>query len=129
MLSAIIRGGESVGCSAAQGFSDVRRVPRVEITASWLFAVEAVVMALTTSEASRGDPRTRVTLDFCVGGTVERKLSSEEGLRTSAVTMCPRRRASSRTRVPVRPVAPMMRICILVLCSTEEVYDLRGKEY
>lgn len=36
-----------------------------------------------------------------------------EGSRTRAVAVCPRARASSIVSVPVRPLPPMKRICIL----------------
>lgn len=36
-----------------------------------------------------------------------------EGVRTRAVAVCPRARASSIVSVPVRPLPPMKRICIL----------------
>lgn len=100
MLSAIMRGGESVGCGAAHGFSDVRRELRAEITASLVFGPaedDAVVMALVTSALFSGDPLTRTSLAFWVSGSLEMSSSSAEGVRTSAVTLCPRRSASSAT--------------------------------
>lgn len=112
MASAIIRGGESVGSTAAKGLSLVRRGLRVVITTSTGFwdADRAVEM----SDLFSGEPwiifnRPLELLGwFAMVGLVERL----SGLRARAVTAWLRSRASFRTRTPVRPVAPRRRICI-----------------
>jgi hypothetical protein len=69
------------------------------------------VNAVSRDGRSRGEPSTIVKPGR---GVIE---SAE---RTSAVTVCPRESASERIIVPVRPVAPSRRICILI--TFREVY-------
>lgn len=93
----------------------MRRELRAEITASLLFGLgAAVVMALVTYALFSGDPFTRFKLAFWASRSREVSPFSTEGVRTSAVTMWPLCRASRTTWVPVRPVAPRIRICISV---------------
>lgn len=88
-------GGEVV---AAKGFPDVRVWPSVLIiTTEPLVRDRAVLM----SAASRGEPLDILRL-VCGG--------REEVDRISAMTLWPRFNADSRTRRPVRPVAPMSRM-------------------
>lgn len=111
MLSAIMRGGESVGSTAAKGLSDARRGFRVVITAStgWRDAARADAMSVLF----RGDPDTVVRLDWLGWLAMISLFLRVSGLRTRAVMVWLRFRASFRTRRPVRPVAPRRRICIL----------------
>lgn len=92
--------GES-GDRAAKGLSDVRRRLSVDIIAwgSW-----GVVSALWTSAWDVGVPWTMVRFGLGV---------SEDGLRTSAVTVWLLARAAWRVSLPLRPVLPVMYMCIL----------------
>lgn len=89
----------------AQGLSDVRPVFKVEMTALMGSDLGALAKAVLMSVWDIGVPGTMVTL-----GWAERA----SGLRTSAVTVWLRERASERTREPVRPLAPRSRTRIVL---------------
>lgn len=76
---------------------------RVTITASGGVDVES--KAARTSVAERGEPTTIVMPSWGLRQEVE--------VRTRAVIVCPRDRASSITSWPVLPVPPKIKICIL----------------
>lgn len=118
MASAIIRGGESLGSTAAKGLSLVRRGLRVVTTTST--GVLEADRAVEMSDLFSGDPGIMVKLAeedrwSAMAGFVER----DSGLRARAVMVWLRSRASFRTSRPVRPVAPRRRICI-VFCGFGE---------
>lgn len=84
----------------AQGLSDVRPVLRVEITARMGSEEGAEAKAFLMSSWERGVPEMRVRSGW---------VGMASGRRTRAVMVWERERASERTRVPVRPLAPRRR--------------------
>lgn len=99
----------------AHGLSDVRPVFKVEMTALMGSDFGAVAKAVLMSAWESGVPVTMETL-----GWAERA----SGLRTSAVTVWLRERASEMTREPVRPLAPSSRTRII---SDQAVDDAVGR--
>ena len=117
MLSAIMRGGESVGSTAAKGLSDARRGFRVVMmtsTGPWREA--AASRAVDMSDLDKGLPAIVMRFVERFGWLVmDGWLASRvSGLRARAVILWLRFRDSFRTWIPVRPVAPRRRICIFV---------------